>query len=85
MSETEVGEITHYFDKVGVAVIQLTGNLKVGDRIHITGTTTDFEQNVDSIQVDRKPIENAKPGDDIGIKTEERVKAKDKVYLIKEE
>ena len=84
MSETEVGEITHFFDKVSVAVIQLTKNLKVGDRIHIKGVTTDFEQNINSMQIDRKPIEEAKPGDDIGMKTEERVKAKDKVYLIKE-
>tara|TARA_Y100000310_G_C20553206_1_gene749180 strand:+ start:932 stop:1189 length:258 start_codon:yes stop_codon:yes gene_type:complete len=84
MAETEVGEITHFFDKVSVAVIQLTKNLKVGDRIHIKGATTDFEQNIDSMQIDRKPIEEAKPGDDIGMKTEERVRAKDKVYLIKE-
>ena len=85
MSETEVGEITHFFDKVGVAVIKLTANIKVGDRIHITGATTDFEQNIDSMQINREPVTLAKPGDDIGMKTEERVKAKDKVYLIKEE
>jgi len=80
--ETQIGEITHYFDKVGVAVLKLSSELKVGDRIHVKGSATDFEQEVKSIQIERKPIEVAKPGDDIGLKVDEPVKKGDKVYLV---
>ena len=61
----EIGKITHYFDNIGVAVIKLTGSLKVGDTINIKGTTTDFTQEVDSMQVNHKPIQTAKKGDDV--------------------
>ena len=83
MSEKEIGEITHYFSKVGVAVLKLTKSLKVGDKIHIQGVSADFEQDVTSMQVDRKPIEKAKAGDDVGMKVDEPVKGNEKVYLIK--
>ena len=80
--ETQIGEITHYFDKVGVAVLKLSSELKVGDRIRIKGSATDFEQEISSMQIERKPIESAKAGDDVGLKTDEPVKSGDKVYLV---
>ncbi len=56
------------------------GELKIGDTIHIVGAHTDFTQIVDSMEIDRKPIETAKPGDDIGIKVKEKVREHDVVY-----
>jgi len=78
----EVGKITHYFDKIGVAVVELTGNLKVGDRIRIKGNTTDFEQKVESMQIEHENVEKAGKGDAIGLKVEDRVRINDKVYVI---
>jgi putative protease len=84
MEEAEIGEITHFFSKIGVGVIRLTRELSVGYQIHVKGATTDFEQDVSSMQIDHKNIENAKQGDDIGMKFIEQVRAADKVYLVNE-
>ena len=84
MPEELIGKISDYFGKIGVAAIELTGNLKMGDRIHIKGHTTDFEQIVDSIQIDRNPVPEAKPGDSIGIKVKEYCRGKDLVYKVTE-
>ena len=78
----EVGTVTHYFSKVGVAAVVLSKTLKKGDRIRIKGATTDFEQVVESMEIDRKPVDVAMPGDMVGIKVKERVRKKDKVYLV---
>ncbi|HHH79622.1 MAG: hypothetical protein J7L32_02975 [Thermoplasmata archaeon] len=86
MVEEKIGVVEHFFNKVSVAAIKMTdGELKVGDTIHIVGATTDFTQKVDRIEIDRQPIEVAKPGDEIGIKVNERVREKDTVYKIVEE
>ncbi|MBT3984730.1 translation elongation factor-like protein [archaeon] len=82
MDEKEIGVVTHFFANLGVGVIKLSGNLKIGDKIHIVGETTNFEQTLESMQVDKKYIEVAKPSDDIGVKFKERVRANDKVYLV---
>ena len=76
----QIGKITHYFDRVGVAVIELSSDLKVGDRISIEGATTSFEQVVESMQVEHEPITHAKVGDEIGLKVSERVRRGDRVY-----
>ena len=78
--EKEIGKITHYFSNIGVAAIKLSDSLKVGDTIHIKGNTTDFEQRVESMQVDRTDISVAKAGDEVGIKVKEKVGKKDKVF-----
>ncbi|MFA5175898.1 MAG: U32 family peptidase C-terminal domain-containing protein [Candidatus Nanoarchaeia archaeon] len=78
----EIGVIEHYFSNIGVAVIQLKGTLKVGDKISIEGATTNITQEVDSIQIDRKPVEEAKKGQAIGIKVSDKVRANDLVFLI---
>ncbi|MEM3113324.1 MAG: translation elongation factor-like protein [Candidatus Pacearchaeota archaeon] len=80
--DKEIGKVTHYFDKANVAVIELIAGLKVGDRIHIKGATTDFEQEVESMQVEHKNITSAKKGEAVGLKVEERVRPNDRVYLV---
>ena len=77
----QVGKITRYFDKVGVAVVELSDNLKVGDSIRIKGTTTDFVQVVKSMQVEHQPLERAKKGEAIGLKVSEKVRPNDNVFL----
>ena len=81
--EKPVGKITHFFDKISVAVIDLSGELKVGDKIHVQGQTTDFEQNVDSMQLNKEAIESAKSGE-IAIKVPEKVRAGDQVFKVTE-
>lgn len=78
----EVGEVFTFFSKVEVAGIKLTDTLNVGDKIHVKGSTTDFEQTVDSMQIDREPVQTAGKGDSIGIKVVDRVRPGDKVYKV---
>ena len=78
----EVGKVTHYFNKIRVAAVVLSKPLKVGDRIRIKGKTTDFEQTVESMQIEGKNVDEAMPGDLVGIKVIERVRKKDVVYKI---
>lgn len=78
----EVGRVTHYFSKIGVAVLELSDKLSVGDRILIRGMTTNFEQTVDSMQIDRVDIESAEAGKSVGLKVEDRVREGDSVYKI---
>ena len=83
MAEKQIGEISSYFSHVEVAAIKLSGSLKVGDKIHIKGNTTDFEITVKEIQIERKPVKSAKKGDHIGIKVPDKVRPSDKVLLVK--
>ncbi|MCK4354875.1 hypothetical protein KAW43_00790 [Candidatus Parcubacteria bacterium] len=75
-----IGKITHYFSKIGVAVIKLSKPLVKGDVIRIIGGETDFEQKVKSMEVDNKKIEKAKSKDDVGLKVDEKVREGYKVY-----
>jgi len=85
MPEEEIGEVTHYFTKIGVAVIRIkNGELRKGDRIVIRGKTTNFQQVVNSMQIQNKDVEVARAGDEIGLKVDERVREKDTVYKITE-
>lgn len=77
----EIGKITHFFNKIGVAVLELSGNLKVGDMIVIAAHTGDFEQIVDSMQVEHEQVTEAKTGDAVGLKVSQPVKEGDLVYL----
>lgn len=78
----EVGRVTHYFTRISVAVIELSAPLSVGDRIRIKGPTTDFEQTVESMQIEHKNVECAEAGQSIGLKVRERVRENDRVYKI---
>lgn len=81
MAEEEIGRVTHYFGKIGVAAIEITqGTLAVGDTIHVKGHTSDFTEVVDSIQLDGKPIEQATPGQNVGLKVPEHAREHDVVY-----
>ena len=84
--EIKVGQVIHYFSKAEAAAIKMTdGELHTGDTIHIKGHTTDFEQEVSSIQIENQPMEVVKAGDDIGIKVKEPVRKKDLVYKVTED
>ena len=79
--EMKVGKVTHYFPKIGVAVIEIIeGCIKVGDEIRIKGHTTDFMQKVNSMQSKHENVEMAEPGVSVGIKVSEPVRANDLVY-----
>lgn len=78
-----IGSVVHYFDKIGVAVIQLDAPLKVSETIRIAGgEATDFTQEVESMEVDRQKIKKAKKGDEVGLKVKERVREGYKVYKV---
>ncbi|MFH0936040.1 MAG: hypothetical protein V1828_04215 [Candidatus Omnitrophota bacterium] len=78
--ETIVGLVTHYFPHVNAAVIKLKAPLSVGDKIRIKGHTTDFIQAIDSMQIDRVPINAAKKGQEIGLLVDSRVRQHDIAY-----
>lgn len=81
--EKPIGEISHYFSNIGVAVVDLKGGLSVGDEIRIVGgEKTDFNQKIDSMESDKKKISKAKSGDSIGIKVGEKVREGYKVYKL---
>jgi len=82
MPEVEVGIVSDFFAHPVVAGIELTAGLKVGDRIHISGHTTDMELTVDSMEINNVPVTEAKSGDAIGIKVNDRVRRGDKVYKV---
>ena len=87
MEEAEkkkVGKISHYYQKIGVAVIDLDDTLSVGDQIEISGPSTNLTQTVDSMQIEHESIKQAKKGMSVGMKVSDRVKENDVVYKIVE-
>jgi translation elongation factor EF-1alpha len=82
VDEREVGRISHYYSKIGVAVIELSDTLKVGEVIHIRGATSDFSQPVDSMQIEHASVPEAKAGESIGLKVKEHVREHDKVFVV---
>lgn len=82
MSEVKVGTVSHYYGKIGVAGIELEGEIRVGDTVHILGHTSDFTQKVDSIEIDHQKVESAGPGDSIGLALVERARVHDEVFLL---
>lgn len=78
-----IGKVSHYFSKIGVAVIELSGSLSIGDTVRIVGgEETDFEQTIDSMEMEHEKIEKAKKGDAIGTKVKEKVREGYKVFKI---
>lgn len=79
-SVVEIGRITHFFSKISVAVIELKAPLSVGDTIVVKGPNTDFEQVVDSMQIEHENVQRAEKGQSVGLKVIERVRETDAVY-----
>jgi len=82
MQEKEIGKITHYYGHISVGIVELSDTLKVGDNIHIKGHSSDFNQVVDSIQIEHQNVSEAKAGDVVGIKVVQKVHPHDKVYKV---
>ena len=79
----KVGRVSHFYDKIGVAIVELDGTLSVGDRIKFTKDGQDlFEQSVDSIQIEHEKKDSAGKGDVVGLKTNEEVKEGVEVFKI---
>jgi translation initiation factor IF-2 len=85
MAEVEIGKITHYFSKIGVAAIEITnGTLDVGDTLHVKGHTTDFTQKIDSLQLDNQSVQQATVGQNVGFKEADHARTHDAVYKVVE-
>ena len=83
MAEERIGRVTHYFGKIQVAVVKIeAGSLSVGDTIHVKGHTSDFTQQVDSMQIDNQPVETATAGQTIGLKVVEHAREHDLVFKV---
>jgi putative protease len=85
MAGKRIGEVSHYFDRISVAVINLTSNLAKGDKIHFLGHGSDFLQDVTSMQIEHETIDSAKKGDEVAIKVAKPVKKSTSVFLVTEE
>ena len=85
MSEKKkVGEVTHYFSRISVAVLDLSKPLRVGDSVSIAGEITDLQQTVTSMQVDHEDVEEGQPGREVAMKVDRRVRPGDVVYRLEE-
>lgn len=83
MPEIKIGTVEDYFGKVGVIAFHVEGEeISVGDTIHVKGHTTDFQQVVESIQIDRQPVQRAGPGSNVGIKAKEKARKGDVIYKV---
>ena len=82
MAQTEVGRVDKYFRKVGVAALELSTAIAVGDKLRFSGATTNFEMKMESMQIDHEVVESAAAGADVGIAVPERVRRSDTVYRV---
>lgn len=80
--ETEAGKVVHYYDKVSVAIVELSGKLAVGDTLKFKRGEDEFEQEVTSMQIEHKSVESAKKGDAVGIKVDQKTKEGALVYKV---
>lgn len=78
--KNKVGKISHFFDQISVAVIEVEKPISVGDSISIEGSTTNFKQKITSMQIDKKPVQKAAKGQSIGMKVNDKVRVGDSVY-----
>jgi putative protease len=82
LMEKHIGQVTHYFKRIGVAVLDLSGGLQVGDVVHIQGRTTDFTQAVESMEIEHQRVQSVGPGADVALKVIEHVRKGDGVYKV---
>jgi len=78
--EKPIGKISHFFGKISVGIIELTDALRVGEKVHIKGHTTDFVQTIASMQIEHQNVQEAKAGDSVGIRVDQHVREGDMVY-----
>ncbi len=82
MAEKLVGRVSHYYGRIGVAVVDVSDTIKVGDTLRIKGGIRDFEQTIDSMEIEHQKVEVATKGQSIGLKVAERVRETDLVYKV---
>ena len=82
MADFKVGRITHYYNKISVAVVEVLGTMAVGDKIKITNCDKEFEQVIESMQVEHEKVETAKKGETIGLKVDQPVKKGDEIFKV---
>lgn len=82
--EIRIGEVTHYYNNIGVAVLKLTGELKVGDTIHFRGATTEFTQPVASLEIEHQKVESVGPESEVALKVTQRVRRGDRIFKVSE-
>ncbi|MCZ6529252.1 MAG: translation elongation factor-like protein [Chloroflexi bacterium] len=75
-----IGKVVHFFGKISVAVVELESDLNIGDTVHFEGAHTDFEQEIDSMQVEKEAVEQVSAGDEVAIKVKERARAGDTLH-----
>lgn len=83
--DREIGHVIHYFNNIGVAVLYLTEELNTGERVHFLGHTTDFVQEVTSMEMSHKKVTAARSGEEIAMKVDEPVRGNDRVYKAEED
>lgn len=81
-AEKEIGKVTHWYDKISVAVIKLTGTLKKGDTIKVKRNEEEFEENISSMQIDREDVDSAKKGDEVAVQLSQKTKEGAVVYKV---
>jgi putative protease len=82
MSEIRIGKVTHYFDHISVAVLELTEKIRVGDTVHFLGHSTDFKQEVNSLQIEHLSVNEATQGQEVALKVSQKVHPNDAVIKI---
>lgn len=82
MAERKIGTITHYFSNISVGVIKLDDTLKVGDKVKIAGTTTNFEQTISEMQINKQNVQEAGSGQEVGVKVSDKVRTGDEVFVV---
>lgn len=85
MSGKRIGNVTHFYGKISVAVIQLSGPIHLGDKVHFLGNSTDFDQDVGSLQIEHQSIEEASSGQEVAMKVDRRVRPGDRVFKLEPE
>ncbi len=77
-----IGEVTHFYNNISVAVVQLTEDLELGDTVHFLGRHTDFRQPVASMQIDKEAVESCSGGHEVAIKVQQRTRRGDSVFKL---
>jgi translation elongation factor EF-1alpha len=83
-NDEKIGEVTHYFGKINVAVLKIKKGIKLGENLHFVGKHTDFSQEIKSLQIEHQDVPEAEAGSDVAMKVKERVRPGDTVFRLSE-